>query len=139
MNVKRLFLFIVLVSLNLLLCSRNNNTLEEQRKRAGKKPSAEEFRSNAAITFVELGSVNCVPCRMMQPILKAIDSAYAGKVKVVFIDVMTDQGRPYAQQFGIRAIPTQVFLDKDGREIFRHLGYYPKDSITALLTSKGIK
>jgi thioredoxin 1 len=91
------------------------------------------------VTFVELGSVNCIPCRMMQPVMKEIDSIYAGKVKVVFIDVLTDEGKPYAQQFGIRAIPTQVFLDAQGKELARHIGFYPKDSIVALLASKGLK
>jgi len=98
-----------------------------------------EFASGAQVTFVELGSVNCIPCRMMQPVMKEIDSAYAGKVKVVFIDVMTAEGRPYAQQFGIRAIPTQVFLDSQGNELTRHIGFFPKDSIVALLANNGVK
>lgn len=83
------------------------------------------------VTFLELGSVNCIPCRMMQPVMKEIEMAYTGKVKVVFIDVM--------QQFGIRAIPTQVFLDSQGKEMARHTGFFPKDSIVALLAGKGVQ
>jgi thioredoxin 1 len=139
MNAKRIIFFIVLLSLNLLLCSRGNNTIEEQRKRAGIPPVAEAVRSNAKVTFVELGSINCIPCRMMQPVMKEIDSIYAGKVKVVFIDVLTAEGRPALQQYGIRAIPTQVFLDSQNKEIARHTGFYPKDSIVALLATKGLK
>jgi thioredoxin 1 len=105
-----------------------------------KKSSAKnEFITGAQVTFVELGSVNCIPCRMMQPVMKEIEAAYAGKVKVVFIDVMSETGRPYVQQFGLQAIPTQVFLDSQGKELARHTGFFPKDSIAALLATKGIK
>lgn len=139
MNVKKTVLFVTFLSLILFLCSQNNKTLEEQRKSAGIKPGSEFASSSALVTFVELGSVNCIPCRMMQPVMKEIDSAYAGKVKVVFIDVLTEEGRPYLQQFGIKAIPTQVFLDSQGKELARHTGFFPKDSIVALLAGKGVK
>lgn len=139
MTIKKYAFFILFVSLLLSLCSKSANTLEEQRKRAGIKPPAEQAGSNALITFLELGSVNCVPCRMMQPVMKEIDSIYAGKVKVVFVDVMTAEGKPAIKQYGIQAIPTQIFLDAQGNELARHTGFYPKDSIVALLTAKGIQ
>lgn len=139
MIIKKVLLFIVIFSLSLTLCSKSTNTLEEQRKRAGIKPPAEQVSSNALITFIELGSINCVPCRMMQPVMKEIDSIYAGKVKVVFIDVMTAEGKPAIKQYGIQAIPTQVFLDPQGKELARHTGFFPKDSIVALLESNGVK
>jgi len=72
------------------------------------------------VTFVELGSVGCIPCQQMQPIMKEIEEEYKELVKVVFHDVRTAEGRPYIKEFGIRAIPTQVFLDKNGNEYFRH-------------------
>ena len=59
------------------------------------------------VTFVELGSENCMPCRMMQPIISEIREQYKSQVRVVFHDVWTEQGRPYAQMFGIRLMPTQ--------------------------------
>ena len=96
-------------------------------------------QQKAAVTFVELGSVNCIPCKAMQPVMKAIESKYKGKVRVVFYDVWTDQGAPYAKSYNIRAIPTQVFLDENGKEFFRHTGYYPEADIDAVLLSRGIK
>ena len=96
-------------------------------------------QQKAAVTFVELGSVNCIPCKAMQPVMKAIESKYKGKVRVVFYDVWTDQGAPYAKSYNVRAIPTQVFLDADGNEFFRHTGYYPEADIDAVLLSRGIK
>jgi len=91
------------------------------------------------VTFVELGSVGCIPCDKMQPIMKEIEEEYKGQVKVVFHDVKTAEGKPYIKEFGIRAIPTQVFLDKDGNEYFRHLGFFAKDELVKVLKMQGVK
>lgn len=90
-------------------------------------------------TFVELGSVNCIPCKAMQPVMKEIEAEYGNQVKVVFYDVWTAEGKIYGEQYGIRAIPTQVFLDKDGKEYFRHMGFFPKDEIVKVLEQKGVR
>ena len=91
------------------------------------------------ITFVELGSVNCIPCKQMQPVMKAIEEKYGEQVKVVFYDVWKDDQKKYAQQYGIKLIPTQVFLDENGKEFFRHEGFYPESEIAKLLKGKGLK
>ena len=91
------------------------------------------------ITFVELGSVNCIPCKQMQPVMKAIEKKYGEQVKVIFYDVWTKEQKPYAQKYAIRLIPTQVFLDENGKEFFRHEGFYPEAEIDKLLQSKGLK
>ena len=89
-------------------------------------------------TFVELGSVGCIPCDKMQPIMKEIEEEYKGQVKVVFHDVKTAEGQPYIKEFSVRAIPTQVFLDKDGNEYFRHLGFFAKDELIKVLKMQGV-
>ena len=91
------------------------------------------------VTFVELGSVGCIPCDKMQPIMKEIEEEYKGQVKVIFYDVRTAFGEPYKKKFNIRAIPTQVFLDKDGNEYFRHLGFFAKDELIKILEMQGVK
>lgn len=91
------------------------------------------------VTFVELGSVNCVPCRAMQPVLDSIRKKYSDQVSVLFYDVWTDEGEPYARQYKIRVIPTQVFLDKDGKEYYRHEGYLPEEDIKKILKKGGVK
>lgn len=93
--------------------------------------------SNAKVTFVELGSVNCIPCKQMQPVMKSIEEKYKGQVKVVFYDVWKDKAP--AQKYGIQLIPTQVFLDENGKEFFRHEGFYPEEEIDKLMESKGLK
>ena len=75
---------------------------------------------------------------MMQPVMEKVENEYAGKVKVIFYDVWTDEGKPYGENYGIRAIPTQVFLDKDGKEFFRHTGFFSFDEIAQVLKKQGI-
>jgi thioredoxin 1 len=91
------------------------------------------------VTFIEFGSVNCIPCKQMQPVMKAIEENYGDQVKVIFYDVWKDDQKKYAQQYGIKLIPTQVFLDENGKEFFRHEGFYPEAEIDKLLKNKGLK
>lgn len=95
--------------------------------------------TKSKVTFIELGSVNCIPCKMMQPIMKNIEKKYSDQIKVIFYDVWTQEQRPYAEKYGIKLIPTQVFLDEKGKEFHRHEGFYPEDEIHKLLKSKGLK
>lgn len=91
------------------------------------------------ITFIELGSVNCVPCKKMQPVMKAIEEKYTEQIEVIFYDVWKAEQRKYAEIYGIRLIPTQVFLDLDGNEIFRHEGFFPEEEIDQFLQKQGLK
>ncbi len=91
------------------------------------------------VTFVEIGAAKCIPCKAMQPIMKAVEEEYKGQVKVVFHDVWTSKGRDDAEKYSIRIIPTQVFLDKDGKEYSRHEGYFPKEDVVRVLKMQGVK
>jgi thioredoxin 1 len=128
-SVCSIFLLAVLLSMS---CNAADKKTDESSKNA---VAAENF----LVTFVELGSVRCIPCKLMQPIMKDIETDYAGQVKVVFHDVWTPEGEPFAQSYKIRVIPTQVFLDKDGKEYFRHEGFFPKDELVKILKQKGVK
>lgn len=95
--------------------------------------------SKIKVTFVELGSVRCIPCKKMMPIMEQIKKEYKGQVKVVFHDVWTAEGKPYARKYKIKLIPTQVFLDKNGKEYFRHVGFFPKEELVKVLKQQGVK
>lgn len=88
------------------------------------------------VTFVELGSVNCIPCKAMKKIMDSLEVKYPNDLKVVFHDVWTDAGKPAAEKYGIRSIPTQVFLDAKGIEYFRHEGYFPMVELEKILKQK---
>ena len=100
---------------------------------------AQDNESKPKVTFVELGSVNCIPCKQMQPIMKSVEEKYGGQIKVIFYDVWKSDQKKYAQQYGIKLIPTQVFLDENGKEFHRHEGFYPESEIDKLLQGKGLK
>ena len=91
------------------------------------------------VTFIELGSVNCIPCKAMQPIMEEVRSKYPSQVRVVFHDVWTPKGQPYGQFFKIKVIPTQIFLDKNGKEYFRHEGFFPAEELYKILAKGGVK
>lgn len=95
--------------------------------------------AGAVVTFIELGSVNCIPCKMMQPVMRQVEQKYGSQVKILFYDVWTSAGRPYAQKYGIQAIPTQVFLDRNGKEYFRHIGYFPFEEVEQVLKKGGVR
>ena len=100
-----------------------------------------DFDEKAADTavlprLVELGSTTCIPCKMMKPILDELTAEYAGTLEVVFVDVQ--QAPAEAEKFKLRVIPTQVFLDASGKELFRHEGFYPKEDILAKWKELGV-
>ena len=102
-------------------------------------PKAVQIINQPQITFIELGSVKCIPCKMMQPIMNQIEEKYKEKVKVIFYDVWTAEGEPFGAKYGISAIPTQIFLDMEGKEFFRHQGFYPFEEIVKLFEQRGVK
>ncbi len=87
--------------------------------------------------LVDLGASRCIPCKMMVPVLDALKQEYAGRMQVEFIDVWKDPdaGKKYA----IQIIPTQIFYDARGKELFRHEGYFSKDDILAKWKQLGVE
>jgi thioredoxin 1 len=100
---------------------------------------AQTSSNGVKVTFVEIGSVKCIPCKMMQPIMKAIEEEFKGQVKIVFHDVWTPEGKYEAAIYYYRVIPTQIFLDKNGKEYFRHEGFFPKDEVVKVIKMKGVR
>jgi thioredoxin 1 len=95
--------------------------------------SAKKTPVKPMITFVELGSVNCIPCKMMKPVMEAVEKEYGDTVKVVFYDVWKPEHKDKSSRYKVRVIPTQVFLDKDGKEFHRHEGFYSKAEIKKVI------
>ena len=97
------------------------------------------IEGNIKVTFIELGSVKCIPCQKMQVVMKSVEEKYGDQVKVVFYDVWTPEGKPFADQYDVQLIPTQVFLDDKGKEFFRHEGFFPEEEMVKILNEKGVK
>jgi thioredoxin 1 len=122
---KVLFCILIVIMVIGLLAMDKPITKEKTPVKAKTKP---------LVTFIELGSVNCIPCRQMQPVMKEIEEKYAGKVEVIFYDV--NKQRAKANEYYVKLIPTQVFLDAKGKEFWRHEGFYPAKEISKLIDEK---
>lgn len=127
---------IFVISVLSIYCGKSDS--KDEIKSSGQNTPEKEIVSTAnyKIEFVELGSVNCIPCKKMQPIMASIEKKYGGQVKVTFYDVWKDPAP--GQKFGIQLIPTQVFLDDKGVELMRHEGFFPEEEIDKFLQSKGL-
>ncbi len=99
--------------------------------------SIPEVPAKDMVTMVDLGAKKCIPCKMMASIVESLEIEYKGKAAIIFIDVWETSGQ-YAR-FGINKIPTQIFYDKTGKEVYRHEGFLSKNSIVAELEKLGVK
>ena len=107
-------------------------------RRLGSSAASAAQSSGAApkVTFLELGANSCVPCKEMKPVMKGIEQAFGDQVEVIFYDVWEDPAP--ANEYGVQMIPTQIFLDENGKEFHRHTGFYSQADIEALLTEQGL-
>ncbi len=99
--------------------------------------TAQAAATNSALPkLVDLGAGKCIPCKAMMPIIEDLKKNYEGKLIVEFIDVWKnpDAGKPYK----INLIPTQIFYSADGKELFRHEGFFGKDDILAKWKELGV-
>lgn len=93
-------------------------------------------KTEGKVVMLELGSVGCIPCEQMKPVMQKLRDSYKGKLEVIFIDVRQDNKT--GRRFGVHMIPTQVFLDKGGNEFHRHIGYYDYEEIVPVLKKQGL-
>jgi thioredoxin 1 len=113
----------------------------------GQNPSTVAADSNTSVQGVgqsttlprllDLGAGQCIPCKMMAPILEELKKEYAGRLEVEFVDVWKNSAE--AERYGIQFIPTQIFFDSSGTEIFRHEGFMSKEDILAKWKELGVE
>jgi len=104
-------------------------------------PAADTSKASPVATaklprMVDLGAGKCIPCKMMAPILEELKKEYAGRMEVVFIDVW--QNPDAGKQYGIEMIPTQIFYDAEGKERFRHVGFFGKEDMLGKWKELGV-
>jgi thiol-disulfide isomerase/thioredoxin len=96
----------------------------------------DKARQSKKPSMVDFGATGCKPCDMMAPILETLRKKYEGKANVLFIHVREQQF--LALRYGVQSIPVQVFFDKDGKEVFRHAGFFPQEEIEKKLKELGV-
>jgi len=97
----------------------------------------DKARASGKPSLVDFGSKGCRPCDMLAPILETLKTKYEGKANVLFVSVVQEQ--ILAARYGIEAIPVQIFFDKDGKEVFRHVGFFPQEEIEKQMVKMGMQ
>ena len=119
------FLTVMLLVLCLAGCTK---TSEEP---TSKVPSTPAETDTGLPKLLDLGATACVPCKKMAPILEELEVEYAGVLDVSFLDVWQPANKVIAESYGVEEIPTQIFLDPEGNELWRHVGFIGKGDILA--------
>jgi thioredoxin 1 len=99
-------------------------------------PQPAASAASGKVTMIDLGATECIPCKMMAPIIEELKKEYAGRADIIFIDVWKNPAE--GKKYGIRAIPTQIFFDADGREVHRNTGFMDKKRIVEVLARLGV-
>jgi len=130
---KKIMVFIAVLIIFVVFCSQLVSTAGET---IATSTQAAGTSDSGKVTMIDLGADKCIPCKMMAPILEELKKEYAGRADIIFIDVWKD--RSQAKKYGIRAIPTQIFFDASGREVYRHTGFMDKKRIVETLSRLGV-
>jgi thioredoxin 1 len=139
--IKTVIVVIVILSVVGIFVYKNSINKEEKlNKQETKKTEDVSIYSEEEKlpTLLEFGSTTCEPCQIMEPIIDSIEKKYEGKVIVKFINVYTDSNSTLTNKYNIRTIPTQIFLDADGKNMYRHEGILYEDEIIKKLSEMGI-
>jgi len=139
MNVKNMMMIgaVVVAATAILVLKQGKKNAQT----AGEVTQAEvkevQPQGKALPRLVDLGAGKCIPCKMMKPILEDLKTNYAGTFKTEFIDVWEDADA--AKPYNINLIPTQIFYGVDGKELFRHEGFYSKEDILGKWKELGVE
>ena len=125
-------LIIAVIAFFLIKCSS-----DQDGQSSNPKPAVQAEPVKKLPMLVDLGKGTCIPCKKMKPILDELKKEYEGKAIVEVIDLRYDRGA--AIRYGIRLIPTQIFYDAEGKEVYRHEGFMDKQSIINKFTEMGVQ
>ena len=108
------------------------------KQRTSPSPVAQDdVHTKALPLLLDLGAGKCIPCKMMAPILEELKKEYAGSLKVEVVDV--EENPDIAEKYQVRIIPTQIFFDAAGKELFRHEGFSSKEDILEKWKELGVQ
>lgn len=108
-------------------------------KQAASKPEnpLNKALQNGMPTVLDLGSSSCVPCKMMKPIFDELEKEYKDRANIILLEI--NDYRDIAMQYQVRVIPTQIFFDKNGQQVWRHEGFLAKEAIIKKLKELGVE
>ena len=127
---KNIITIAIIASIALISCQKQSNP----------SPTVKPAVTNSAtakIKFLEIGSDKCIPCKQMKVVTENIVKKYGDELAFQYIDIY--ENKDVADDYKIQLIPTQIFYNPKGVEIFRHVGYFPEEKIDSLLQANGLK
>ena len=122
----------LIVVVTILALTSAANLLAAAEKSANSRPGAD-----ALPLLVDVGADKCIPCVMMAPILEELKKEYKGSLDVVFVDAWKKPEE--ANKYRVRMIPTQIFYDASGKELYRHAGFMSKEDILSKLGELNVR
>ena len=137
MNRQRILNIIVFAALIALVISYAQHRVRRGSEVPEKTAETALAVGEALPRLIDLGSDNCIPCQRMAPILEELREEYAGRAEVLFVDIR--QNPEEGRRYGIRVIPTQVFFDREGNEIWRHEGFLSREEIVDRFARMGVE
>jgi len=96
-----------------------------------------EIPVKGTVTMVDFGAPFCAPCKAMAPFLEKLEKEYKGRAAIVVLDV--GKAPDVCERYGITELPTQIFYNKEGKEILRHTGFMKEEDIVKQLKKMGVK
>lgn len=136
-NLRKIIIVLLLISALTAVIVLKKKENQPQRSQTVAIQTQQSSGTKKLPRLVDLGADKCIPCKMMAPILEELKKDYAGVFSVEFIDVWENPDA--AEKYDIRIIPTQIFLDVTGKELFRHEGFFSKEDILAKWSELGIE
>ena len=101
------------------------------------KDNLSELPVKGMVTMIDLGRKTCTQCKMMAPILERLEKEYRGKAAIVFINLIDYPEQQY--KYKLKALPTQIFFNPAGEEVYRHVGFMGEEDIVAQLNKMGVE
>ena len=130
----RILIFVLVAAAAAAVVALRAHGRKEQTKAATAPQSATAEKGLPKL--VEIGGLWCIPCQLMAPIMDSIKKEQEGRLEVVFVPVEQNPTPPLP--YGVRVIPTQIFVDASGKELWRHEGFISKDDIIAKWKEFGV-
>jgi len=97
----------------------------------------DDVLTNGKPTLVDFAGSDCIPCKLMKPMLEELEKEYRGKANVVIVEYY--RNTKLADRYAVSAIPTQLLFDSHGKELMRHEGFWSKEEMAAELNKSGIE
>jgi len=127
----------VVLAATAIVVYKQNINVPTPTKAAAQTVDTSAPQGKALPRLLDLGANKCIPCKMMKPILEDFKATYAETFKTEFIDVWENPDA--GSQYGINLIPTQIFYGADGKELFRHEGFFSKEDILGKWKELGVE